>query len=998
MPRGQPTATPRRARAKGLVRPISVVETPPGMDNIEATRALLLADVVDSTRIAVELGDVASAELWTAHDRLARDLLGAWDGREIDKSDGMLVMFGSAADALAYAIAYHDALASLDPPLQARAGLHVGPVTLRENPRADVARGAKPLEIDGAAKSIAARVMAVAGGGQTLLSAAAHAAMRIGPDVQMHSHGHWQLKGVPEPIELFEAARDDALFTTPKGSDKGYQVVQKEGLWLPVSEMRHSLPAERDSFIGRSDPLRQLSRRFEAGARLVSVLGIGGLGKTRLVTRFGWRSLGDFSGGIWFCDLAQARSLDGIVAAVAEGLDMPLGRGDPVAQIGHAIAARGPTLVILDNFEQITAFANATVGQWLAKAAGARFLVTTREVLGVTGEIELALDPLAPLDAAELFVARAQAIRPGWEPDERELDAIWPLLTLLDGLPLAIELAAARIHVMPPHVLLRRMRDRFKLLTSSGSGRIDRQATLRAVFDWSWDLLDEAEKAALAQLSVFEGGFTLEAVEHALDLASFDADLWPVDALQSLVQKSLVRHPTDERFELLVSVQEYAAEHLRTPGRYAGSGPAASLSAQQRHGAWFADLSDALAQADDCADLENMVAACRRAVGRGDSAQAVGLLRPAWAAVKLRGPFQVGVDLADAVCAMPQLDDRSIASVELLAGEALEACGRNAEAYAHFEASQASAVATGDRLAAARAECSLGEIDTYAGRCDVARRHLNAASETARTYGDRDLACAVHNILGNMEQLLGRTDAAQKQFETALTLARGAGDRHREAAILGNLGNLCIDRGELDSAISNHRAALEAAREVGNRRLEGNTLCNLGMVHQMRGRLDDAQTNLTLALDAARDLGQAHLEGMVLCNLGIVMERRAQPDIARQHYENALNVARSSGDHDSEGQTLGYLGVLHARAARPHEALHCLDAGEALLRTASDRIGLAMLLCGRAEALHLAGERGAARAALTEAAAIADAIGAGPDSEIGQALEPVRRLLDDEAG
>ena len=259
------------------------------------TKALLLTDVVDSTRLAVELGDAANAQLWTTHDRLARDLLSQWRGREIDRSDGMLILFDAVNDAVAFGIAYHDVLGSLSPPLRARVGLHVGPVALRETPRADVERGAKPLEVDGIAKSIAARVMAIAAGGQTLLSASARAAHHRDANVRVRSHGHWRLKGVAEPMELFEVAHGDVLFTAPPDSDKAYRVIQKEGLWLPVSEMRHSLPAERDRFVGRSEPLIQLTQRFDAGARLVSVLGIGGLGKTRLVTRFGWRSLGEFA-------------------------------------------------------------------------------------------------------------------------------------------------------------------------------------------------------------------------------------------------------------------------------------------------------------------------------------------------------------------------------------------------------------------------------------------------------------------------------------------------------------------------------------------------------------------------------------------------------------------------------------------------------------------------------------------------------------------------------
>src|SRR6185369_5124081 len=158
---------------------------------------------------------------------------------------------------------------------------------------------------------------------------------------------------------------------------------------------------------------------------------------------------------------------------------------------------------------------------------------------------------------------------------------------------------------------LLRMSERFKLLSSAG-GRVDRQATLRAVFDWSWDLLEPAEKQALAQLSVFEGGFTLESMEAIVDLSGSDPAPWAVDVMQSLVQKSLVRPLTDSRFDLLVSVQEYAAEQLRSEGRFPRSGPAALLEAQMRHGAHFASQDESAAIANACADLDNFIVASRR--------------------------------------------------------------------------------------------------------------------------------------------------------------------------------------------------------------------------------------------------------------------------------------------------------------------------------------------------------------------------------------------------
>jgi len=246
------------------------------------------------------------------------------------------------------------------------------------------------------------------------------------------------------------------------------------------------------------------------------------------VTRFGWDSLGKFPGGVWFCDLSQARDLDGIVHAVALGLDVPLSKDDPVTQIGHAVAGRGQCLVILDNYEQVARHADETLGRWLNRAGNARFLVTSREVLGLSGEEVFALAPLSAADSLLLFVRRAAAAKPEFQPSREDEAAIAPLVKLLEGLPLAIELAAARVRVMPPRMLLARMTQRFKLL-ASGGGRVDRQATLRAVFDWSWDLLSLPEKTALAQLSVFEGGFTLESAEAILDLSGCPNAPWPMD-------------------------------------------------------------------------------------------------------------------------------------------------------------------------------------------------------------------------------------------------------------------------------------------------------------------------------------------------------------------------------------------------------------------------------------------------------------------------------------
>ena len=179
-----------------------------------------------------------------------------------------------------------------------------------------------------------------------------------------------------------------------------------------MREVRHNLPRERDAFVGRSGDLAPSPRRFDAGARLLTVLGPGGTGKTRLARRYGWTWLGDWPGGVYFCDLSDARTLESVFFVVALALDVPLGKGDPAVQLGHAIATRGRCLVILDNFEQIVQHAEASVGRWLDRAADAAFLVTSRERLHLAGEEVLPLEPLSvDAEGVELFALRARTQR-----------------------------------------------------------------------------------------------------------------------------------------------------------------------------------------------------------------------------------------------------------------------------------------------------------------------------------------------------------------------------------------------------------------------------------------------------------------------------------------------------------------------------------------------------------------------------------------------------------
>jgi predicted ATPase/class 3 adenylate cyclase len=955
-------------------------------------RALLLTDVVDSTKLSLRIGDEETARLWARHDRAARDLLPAWRGREIDKTDGMLLLFETASDAVGYALAYQQALNTLEPPVKARAGLHVGPVTLRENSSSDVMRGAKPLEVEGGAKSIAARVMSVAMGGQILLSARARQSLHD-DGLCIQSHGHWHLKGVDEPIELFEVGDAQAPFVPPPDADKAYRVVRQGQLWLPVREIRHSLPAERDSFTGRQDALRVLAQKLEGGARLISILGMGGNGKTRLATHFAWGWLGDYPGGIWFCDLAQARSLDGILFAVAQGLEARLGGSDPVAQLASAIAGRGKCLVILDNFEQVTRFAEATVGSWLDRAPLAKFIVTTREVLGIVGEHTLALEALSVPDSATLFMSRAESAMHGYHAGADDQAAIRQLVAVLDGLPLAIELAAARVRLMPPRTMLARMHERFSVLMSKG--RRERQATLRATFDWSWELLSIPEKAALAQLSVFRGGFTLASAEGVLALeGSRETVPHSADIVHWLVDKSLVRQVSQDRFDLLESLREYAAEHLRTEGRYPGSGPDAQTAAEARHGNFFASLGHRAVEAAGTVEVDNLVAACSRAVERGDGSVAARALAGAWILLQMRGPLRVAVELARAASAVAGVEGAARVEVDLVLGSALRLCGSVAEGRRHIEAAVAQAAGMADRMLLARGQRALGVLLAQSGEFEAAQALYLPALATFREFDERARECGVLAHLGELCDAMGRHDDAGNYYETGLRVATEFRLRRWEGAAAGNLGQFHANQGRQDAARPLYALAIEIAHELGDQHWEANARCNLGLLHHATGQLAEAQTELEASLAAARELGHARLVSIVQCNLGLVAEARGRPDEAVARHQAALDLARDLGDRRSQGQFLTYLGVLHGRQSRFDAARECLATGAALFTALGDRVNMGILLCNRAEIEHLAGNTEQAEAALAQANGLVSELqDVQPASELGQALRRVGDML-----
>jgi predicted ATPase len=814
---------------------------------------------------------------------------------------------------------------------------------------------------------------------------------------------------------------------------------------------RHSLPAERDAFVGRMAEVEELRETFEAGARLVTLVGAGGMGKTRLAVRYGWQSAESWPGGVWFCDLTEARDLNGIVTAVAGSLGISLDR-DPITLLGHVIARRGRCLMILDNFEQVAPFARESVERWLDRAAEARFLVTSRERLHVQGEAAQTLDPLNRDAGAELFIERARRQGTRFQPQSAEFEAVREVVRLTEGMPLAIELAAARVRMMGVGEVAARMRERFRLLGGGGSGR---HANLKAVIDGSWEALAEWEKAAWAQCAVFEGGFTLAAAEGVLDLSDWPEAPWVVDVVQALVDKSLLRAWVPEpglteaapaaRFGMYVTLHEFAGAKLQEEGAIGSgrSGPAAKRAAEERHGRWFQQFATevnreivprrfGMMRGQD-RDLENLMAACHRALVRGDVPVAVETYRAASAVLSLRGPMgrarEMGLELLGALpLDLPdkaeiltligqgewfggQLNEARARFENVLAihretgdasqeaavldflGSICRAQGRVDEALAYYEAALAISRKAGDRVTEGVALGNLGIVHREQGRLDEALAHYEEALAIHREVGNRGSEGIALSNLGNLLRVQGRLEEARVQHEAALAIHREIGSRRSEGHVLGSLGNVTSDLGRADEARAYYEAALATHREFGDRRFEGVVLGYLGHLDATRGHVESAVAHYEAALAITREVGSRRFECSLLAELGELERERGRSEAAHAWFESGLTIASEIGNRPAEGALLGSLGNLLRQDGRFDEALAALTRGEALLRQVGAKPDLGKLLCARAMLEQDRGAEEAARARLAEAESLVIETGSGPSSELGKAVAKLRRTL-----
>jgi predicted ATPase/class 3 adenylate cyclase len=762
--------------------------------------ALLFTDIEGSTKLLQRSGDLY-ADLLADHRRLLRAAFDSHDGYEVDtEGDAFFVAFRSARDAVAAAADAQRALAEQrwrgGHELRVRMGVHSG----------------GPRLVDGRYVGLdvhhAARVMASGHGGQVVISGAARE--DLDDDWHLLDLGEHRLKDLLHPVRLYQLVIDGLPSSFPPLKTLGNHPT--------------NLPTQPNELIGRDTEVAAITELLRSGQRLVTLTGPGGTGKTRLALQVAADLLEEFRSGVFFVSLAPVPNKELLIPTIAETVAVRETAGENLADTLRAYLTDKDMLLVLDNLEHILDAAPQVAD--LLQAADLRLLVTSRERLHVAAEHVYEVPPLVlpepdegnlasllQSEAIGLFTARAQATDPTFDLTAENAGAVVAICRALDGLPLALELAAARIPVLAPHALLGRLDKRLALLTGGARDADTRQRTLRGALEWSHDLLDALEQTLFARLAVFVDGCRLEAAEEICGLGDGLATL---DGLQSLVEKSLLRQCPDpdgeRRFWMLETIKEYAGERLDERLERGGL--------ERRHAEYFLSLAELAepalwAQQNDewlprlDAEQPNFRAALDHALAARDAELALRLgsaLYPFW---EIRG-------------------QHGEARTSLSKALALEG-----------------SVAPADR---AKALIAAGRASGWGFDWSEATELLEEAVALSRERGDVEGIGRCLGFIGHARLFTGDQEGAAAVLGEALALARETGDRPSVARALHNAAAAAVEERDFDRAREMYEEAIAIARADNLAVSLGSSATQLGWVAMLAGDYERAAHQLQEAV------------------------------------------------------------------------------------------------------------------------------------------------------
>ncbi len=814
------------------------------------TLVFLFSDIEGSTRLEQAVGTSAYAGLRERHRELLRAAFGAHGGHEQGtEGDSFFVVFPAAGGALAAALDAQRALAAESwpsgAPIRVRMGLNAGEVTSIGG------------SLVGLAINRAARIAGVAHGGQVLVSEAVRglAGGGLPAGARLMDLGAHRLKDLSEPEHIYQLAAPDLEPTFPP---------------LATLDARpNNLPTQLTSFVGREGELAS-ARQLLAANRLVTMTGPGGTGKTRLSLQVAAAAADDHPDGIFFVALDTVRDPALVVSRIAGEIGIAESGGRSSLDVLVEWLAGKQVLLVLDNFEQVVN-AGPVIADLLRSSPGLRVLATSRAPLRVSGEQEFPVPglPVPPdpghmggyeqarssgggdldlvrfttYEAVRLFIARAVAVRPDFVVTNSNAPAVAAICARLQGMPLAIELAAARVKLLSPDAILARLEHQLNLLAAGARDLPARQQTLRGAIAWSYDILDDPDQRLLDRLSVFAGGFDLDAAE-AIGGPSDEIGREVLDGLMALADQSLIRSLDADppRFYMLETIREFASEMLD------GRDDAAAIRA--RHTSWYLALVEAAAprlSGSDQRDLmerlerehDNIRAVLDRAPGAGDTAYAIRLAFAMWRFWQKRGHLY--------------------------------------EARRRLEATAAEAWSREDPVLRARLMEALGGVLWWQADLVGMKAAYHEALDLWREQGDKaEVANALYNYSFSFAvspdpkgdpRSADPDGEGHRAQEEALALYKEIGDLRGQANVLWGMGNRAYFRQDDDAGQSYFRAALELFRQVGDVTMEAWSLHMLGSALLRRASPDESRPILRHALRHFYDASDAAGIALVLDDL-----------------------------------------------------------------------------------------------------------------------------------
>ena len=847
------------------------------------TVTFLFTDIEGSTKLLQQL-DEKFAVLVDDHERILREVCEAHQGTVLDiHGDAFFVVFPRALDAIRAVVQCQHELAAHNwtdgVSLRVRMGLHTGEPQISSS-------GYIGMDVHRAA-----RIAAAGHGGQVLISQTTCDLVKseLPEGVNLRDLGEHRLKDLRQPKHLYQLVI--------AGLPSDFPPLKSLNISSP------SLPIQLTSFIGRETELAEIEQMLDEH-RLVTLTGPGGSGKTRLALQIASEVLGQFQDGVVFVALASVTDPRLVPSTVAQTIGVAEIAGQSIADALKDYLRNKSLLLLLDNFEQVISAA-PFVSELLAACRQLKMLVTSREGLRVYGEQIYPVPPLAlpsltrlpPLDslsqytAIRLFLQRAQAVKPDFQITEENAPAVAEICHRLDGLPLAIELAAARIRLLPPRHMLTRLEHRLQFLAGGARDLPARQQTLRHAIAWSYDLLDENEQKAFRRLSVFIGGCTLDAIGAIF--GEEPSDVFILDQLGSLLDKSLIRElegqTGEARFVMLELLREFGLEQLQASGE--------EEAIRRRHASFFLALTEqaeARLESGEQAhwihsieqDHDNLRAALDWTRTTDDMSEICFRLASAlgffW---EVHGYFSEGRERLAAVLAMETAQARTPARAKLLA-RAAELAYRQSDYAATVEYAEESLgiyreIENWQGIASMLIK--LGNASTEAGDYTAATEYLNEALVIWREHGDRRGTARALISLGWAALKPGDYQLARARLEEALSISRELKDTRSIGFELSGLGEIALRQEEYGHAKQFLEESLTLRRELGNKWGIGVSLGTLGWVAIREGDWDQAVAWLAESLEVRQEIGDKG--GSAWC-----LERLAEIALAQGNLEKAVRL------------------------------------------------------------------------------------------------------------